>query len=191
MEYVMPSLWQFPDDLPVNQIGIYDRHIGPDRFLFLSGRRIGEGLGVRPLVRFDCESSKLRENDCLWTDGQVPLVNDRLRAFLNKKASGKVEFFDVELVNADGEMTGYHILNVINIISVIDVSTSQYRLIPGTDRIMAFDKIDIDHNFFDGMELGRELCYLPYLFSGKELAETMKCEKFSGIDLLEPAQIHQ
>ena len=185
----MPYLWEITDELPINQIGIYDREIGPDRFIFSQGREIGPDLGVTPVVRFPCDKFELSKLDCLWTDGRVPLVSQRLRTLLEDLVPRKVEFFDIRIFAEDEEILGYYILNATRMINVIDVDKSEYRTVPGSDRIMAYEKIQIRSDFSDGIEFGRESSYFPYLFAGRELADAILNAGFGGMDFSEPEQV--
>ncbi|WP_332819385.1 imm11 family protein [Sphingopyxis sp.] len=185
----MPLLWRIPDDYPQEQIGRYDRDRGPDRFVFLKGCRLSEPFEIRPKIQFDCKKDDLCRNDCIWPDALVPIVNDRMRDFLNSRVSDQVQFFDVDISANDGNVYGYYILNLTNVFDVIDIDSSKYNFIPGTKKVMSFSSLRVYDSGIDDIGVGRDKIYLSYLFVGSGLAKDLKIAEFRGVSLIEPSSV--
>jgi hypothetical protein len=185
----MPLLWRIPEDYPQSQIGRYNRVHGPDRFLFLEGCRIQEPFKIRPQVKFDCKKDDLHHDDCIWSDAGVPIVNERMKSFLSERVFDQVQFFDVDISAKNGGITGHYILNVTSIVEVIDMNSSKYDFVFGTEGIMSFSALRVIDGSMGGVSIGRDKNYLSYLFLSDLLAQQFKIAGFQGLSLVEPSSI--
>lgn len=181
----MPLLWRIPDEYGQNEIGRYDRVHGPDRFVFLNGSRLSEPLGAKPRASFNCRTSDLLKYDCIWTDARIPIVSERLKDFLAIRAPQDIQVFGMDISAADGDLPGYYLLNVSHSIDVIDVSSSTYRVVPGSKEIMSFSDLRLIECGMENLTIGRDKAYPSFLFVGEGLANEIHAARFFGVALLQ------
>lgn len=185
----MSFLWRIPDNYPQGQIGRYDRDHGPDRFVFLEGRRLQDPLEVRPRAKFECKNDDLHQNDCIWTDARVPIVNGRMRDFFIERVPDQVQFFGIDIIANNGGVSGYYLINSTKHFEVIDKSSSKYNFVPGTKEIMSFSALRVNDSGMDDIGVGRDKAYLSYLFIGDGLAKEFRAAEFRGASLIEPSSV--
>ena len=185
----MPLIWRIPDGYPQGQIGRYDRSSGPDRFIFSEARRLPEPLEMGPSARFECKKDALCQNDCIWADVGLPIVNERMKNFLNERVPDKIQFFGIDISAEDGIVLGYYLLNSTKEVEVIDLESSKYRFVPGTKSIMSFSDLRLNDGAMEGSDIGRDKIYLPYLFVGNRLAKELDTVGFRGVSLIEPSSV--
>ncbi len=179
----MPLLWRIPDGYPQGQIGRYDRSSGPDRFIFSEGRRLPGPLEIGPSAQFDCKKDALCQNDCIWADAGLPIVNENMKDSLNAWVPDKVQFFEVDISAEDGTVSGYHLLNAAREVQIIDLESSKYNFVPGTKSIMSFSALRVNDSGMEDLDIGRDKIYLPYLFVGNRLAKELVAAGFRGLSL--------
>ena len=185
----MPLLWRIPDDYPQGRIGRYDRSRGPDRFAFMDGALLPEPLAQSPRALFDCREEELSRDDCIWTDARIPIVNERLKAFLSERSLEQMQFVDIEIFVEGKNIGGYYIVNALKTAEIIDIDASIYRCVPGSREIMSFSVLRAKKGGMGALSVGRDRRYLAYLFVADDLASSIEAAGFRGAAMIEPSMI--
>jgi hypothetical protein len=74
---------------------------------------------------FDAKKSELMTYDILENDYRFIIVNDRVREVLNRFASKDLEYLEPTILCADGELSGYYVLNIMSRVSGINKEKSK------------------------------------------------------------------
>src|SRR5262245_9076980 len=115
----MPFLWRISNDYPNELVGKYDRDNNDDRFLFRDCKSLA-GRISSPTIKFNVSTEVLQRWDCLANDAQIPLVSERLIAILGGLCAGDFEPIRPLLVTRNGDIEGYHLLNLLRAVKGID-----------------------------------------------------------------------
>ena len=185
----MPFLWKIPNDYPEDAIGEYVRGVSPDRFLLRKACRLEGSFGVAT-VRFEIDSGALRGFDHLPNSSMIPLVTPRLKSLIESVCPKDAEFFEAKVITSDGELSGYSLLNVTRSVKATDMSQSSVVLIPGTSAIMKFNRLKLLRGCMGEHLLARNSDYLSHLLVNDSLAQRILNERFSGVWLMPPEEVH-
>lgn len=119
--------WSVSLDYPESYWFEYDQDESPDHLLFKQGRPIDQ-LQSRPKFRLNKRVSleRLSTFDYLMSDGP-DLVSPRLASVLTSVAPQDVQLFGAEVSVGAIELEGYHVPNVIHLVSCLDKDRSDYE----------------------------------------------------------------
>jgi hypothetical protein len=184
----MTYLWRISDDYPQALMGEYQREGAPDRFLFKRGELLPADIGV-PVIKFNAPIRRLCEFDCLVSSVMVPLVNSKFAAILSDAAPSDVQLLKVKVAGIDGELDGFSLLNLTNKINGIDHDSSEFKCVPGTQKIMSFSKLEYVEGCMGDHGLARDAEYLSHVLVSDTVAERLLRESLKGVELVKPVDI--
>ena len=185
----MPLLWRIPDDFPERAIGEYERSKSPDRFLFREGRVLE--IDGMPTLKFDVPSVAIPPFDCLPNNSLVPLVNSRVKRVLEQLCPSDVQLFEASVIAADRAVTGYWLVNATHSVRGLDRSRSVYTHVPGTDQIMAFQKVHYHEDCLGRHHVARDAEYRSHLLVSGELHKRFQEQVITGVVFLFPEEVYQ
>lgn len=134
----MDYIWRVDDDFPEEMIGEYRAGVSPDRFLFRSGKRLAEDIGV-PVFRFECRVQDLAVYDELPNSALVPLVSRRLGEFLVSRCGEDIQLLGAIVECTDAPIFGeWSVLVATKMVKAIDHELSVYSRMVTLDRILSF-----------------------------------------------------
>jgi hypothetical protein len=131
--------WEIPDNFPNKMIGVYDRENSPDRFEFQRGKKI-ENLISLPKFLFSVSSARLKNFDVLPNNAGSPLISLRVAEILSGICPESVQFFDAEVQTKDDLLKDFRLLNIIELVSSLNLEKSLYSLLPGSKFIRSFQR---------------------------------------------------
>ncbi len=177
------SLWEFdmvPTNHPNKWIGIYNREISPDRFLFREGKVV-EDIPSRPTFFFNMLSKQLQKFDVLPNNSASPLVSSAVVKLLSDICMQSVQFLDADVKTQDGQLEEFSLLNITQLVSSIDFEKSQYDLYPNTNYIQNFQKRVHKLNGVSSNLLAREERYKGNIMVADDIYEAFQSNKIKGI----------
>ncbi|WP_288846686.1 DUF1629 domain-containing protein [uncultured Citrobacter sp.] len=172
--------WNIPEQYANKHIGEYQFN-SIDFFVFLEGVSVKIKNTPPPIIHYDMSNEVLIKYDCLPNNSLIPVINSRLKKFLELHTCGCVEFHPVLIHAQSGLLHGFYILNTIKTLPLIDLKNSEYQYIPDTKEIMGFDSVFFIKNPPHDFSIARCSEYLSYLMLSDELVAKMKKEKFKGV----------
>lgn len=178
-------LWEIPDDYPEYAIGSYQTDVSPDRFLFRQCRPMPKD-SPRPVVRFDCDIETLNAIGCLANSSQIPLVNEEIAELLLAEVENEIEFVPADVVCASTTVRGYRFVNVLTCVAAINKQESAFKLVPGTEKILSFDRLVLNDNALDGHLVARNSDYRSHLLVADALKVRLDKLGFVGLAFNEP-----
>lgn len=197
----MVYLWEFPRNYPKKMIGLYDHDHSPNYLLFSEGKKLEKNelrgfddpaIFEHPVINFEVPKEKLISYDCIRNNASIPLVNERLKSFLEKLAPNDVQFFEAKLHCTDGDLEGYYFLNVTHEIKGIDFEKSDYEKIdmPRNTFRYDFNYMVYKPNCMDDYKFAREKDYHGNLIISKDMAHAIEKGHFKGIYLVRPEDFY-
>jgi hypothetical protein len=173
-------LWRIPDNHPNKWIGIYNREISPDRFLFQRGQEIEE-LESNPTFSFDLPSSRLQKFGVVPNNSASPLVNGFVADLLNGICKDSIQFIDAAVITNDGILDGYKLVNIVNTVSSINREKSSFSLITGTNYIRSFRKLVCKLDSIPSNLLAREEEYTGNIMVANDIYDAFNFHKIKGV----------
>lgn len=165
-------IWQTHHTYPESLVGVHDRGITPDPYIFKRGSIVGPLL-KRPVFRVASPARRLRAVTDISNTIGVPLVNEAISAVLTGAAPDDVELIEATVLASDEEIPGYRILNAIHKVSAIDRGVSDFHYVRGTSSIMAFRKLRLLESCLGEYEMARNQEYLPHLLISNRLRDRL------------------
>lgn len=184
----MTYLWRIPDDYPQNLIGEYQKESSPDRFMFRKGEVLPSNVCVA-VVKINAVLSKISKYASLPNSAMVPIIDRRLADLLTKYAQRDIQLFRVRVIAKDGDSDEFSILNVTNKVTCIDHKKSEYSLVPGSQQIMSFRRLEHLDGCLLSHSLARDSEYLSHLLVSDELGNAIIAAGFKGLALQRPNEI--
>ncbi|POP40411.1 hypothetical protein CHU32_27580 [Superficieibacter electus] len=173
-------MWSIPEQYPNKHIGGYQYDI-VSYFLFNRSIHV-EKMNIHPVINYKADLNILNKYDCLPNNSLIPVINERLKIFLEAHSNNNVEFYKVDIHANDGLLKDFYILNVITKLPLINLRNSICEYIPNTEKaIMGFKKVSFIKNPPGDFSIARCSEYLSYLMLSDELVVKMKKEKFKGV----------
>jgi len=185
----MNYLWEIPDEYPEKFLGEYLREESPEEFLFRQGKHISPEFGS-PSFKFKGASRVLSTYDVLSNSTAIPLVSERLGHALAELAKADVQLIPANIKTHDGLLSGYNLVNVLSLSPCIDYGESDFIYIPGTKRIMKFNRLGLKPNALGNHHLARDEEYRSsFLFVSEALKRAFEQNKFKGCSIVGPETI--
>lgn len=173
-------IWSIPEQYPNKYIGDYQNDI-IDYFSFRKAIHLGQ-MHTNPSIIYNMDLNTIKTYDCLPNSSRIPVINNRLKIFIETHLHNDVEFHEVDIHAKNGLLQNFYILNVITKMPLIDLQHSVCEYIPNTKKaIMGFKKVFFIKNPPTDFNIARCSEYLSYLMLSDELVAKMKKEKFKGV----------
>lgn len=173
--------WDIPERYANKNIGEY-QYDTANYLSFINGVSLKQDGSVSPVIKYDVNDKFLEKYDCIPNSSGIPIVNKRLKEFLECYTSNEVEFHRVDIYAKNELIHDFYLLNIIRKIPLIDLNNSVYIYIPGTQEIMTFNRVCFVDDQLTDFNITRCSEYLPYIMLSNELVGRMKKEKFKGIE---------
>src|SRR5688572_6290504 len=172
----MIYLWRIPNDYPASLIGEYDEKSSPDRFLFVQGKRIGDGDAI-PAFTFRGGPKVLRKYDVLPNSTMIPLVSERVAQILTRVCYNDVEFIKASVVAAGERLAEFCLVNVLPRVASVDHSCSNFLCIPGTKQIMKFNRLRVKPEALGSHHLAREVEFNSFILVSETVKQAFRSEE--------------
>ena len=183
----MIYLWRVPEKFLNCNIGTYNRNCSPDSYFLRTGRKLeSQEFMPIPTVNFEVAKNKLSKFDCLPNSSLVPLVNNRIKAIFEQLAPGEAQFFPAKLICLDGQLEGYHFLNITQTIIGIDHEKSIYKKMKTDDVIIGFDYLTYIPDCMGNYHLARDEEYLQHILVSDVIKSFFEKERITGVWLVRP-----
>ena len=184
-------LWEIPESYPNKLIGIYNQELSPSYFLFMGGVRLSAAeVPNKPIITFEIDKSRLASLDCLVNSSGVPVVSDRLAKLLINLAADDIQLFDVTIECPDGELKGYKLVNVTQMIKGIDHELSIYKKMKDCDIILTIKHLVYKAGCMAKYKIVRDKECITNLLVNQEISEAFKKEKISGVRIITPEEYY-
>ncbi|MIF51082.1 hypothetical protein EL09_15305 [Salmonella enterica subsp. enterica] len=172
--------WDIPKKYANKNIGEY-QYDKVNYLSFTNGESFKQNKFVRPVIKYDVNDNFLEKYDCIPNSSRIPVVNKKMKEFLEYYASNEVEFYNVDIYAGNELFHDFYLLNIITKTSLVDLTNSVYIYIPGTQEIMSFNRVCFIDDKLTNFNITRCSEYLPYIMLSNELVDRMKKEKFKGV----------
>ncbi|QLM08184.1 hypothetical protein HVV52_10685 [Escherichia fergusonii] len=172
--------WTIPEQYANKYIGEY-QYESFDYLLFSHGKPIERVENINPVIIYTMPDEMINKYDCLPNSSLIPVVNERLKDFLETHAKGNVAFHKIDLQTNNGLKDGFYLLNTLTKLPLIDMQHSHYQYIPGTTALMGFEQVFFIEEPPEDFCIARCAEYSSYLMLSDSLVKKMKKEKFKGI----------
>ncbi|RZN44180.1 DUF1629 domain-containing protein [Escherichia sp. E13S3] len=173
-------MWDIPEQYANKYIGEY-QYESFDYLLFSHSTPIERVENINPVIIYAMPDEMINKYDCLPNSSLIPVVNERLKDFLETHAKGNVEFHKIDLHTNNGLKDGFYLLNTLTKLPLIDMQHSHCQYIPGTTAIMGFEQVFFIEEPPEDFCIARCAEYSSYLMLSDSLVKKMKKEKFKGI----------
>src|SRR5688572_1903673 len=115
MLYAFEMDYSYPEEM----VGECEEDRSPDVFDLKVGVRYSKP-SKKVYFRFNAPSAALLKLNRLENSALLPLVSPRLAAVLADAASHDVQVLDAVIRAKDGDVSGYKVVNITNVMPVID-----------------------------------------------------------------------
>jgi hypothetical protein len=96
---------------------------------------------------------------------------------------------NAEIDARDGKIHEYRLLNICTILPAVNRERSKFRLIPNSDKIIAFERLVLIDECMKAHSLARCDEYKSYLLVADDLAISIRKAGIIGLQLTEPSEI--
>ncbi|RXJ98962.1 hypothetical protein CRV02_12250 [Arcobacter sp. CECT 8989] len=173
-------IWDYFEGYPHKLVGEYDRENSIDRFIFKSGDRLD--LKEKPIVFIEGTKEEILKYDDIENNGGawLKIVSPKLVSTLEEYAKDDIEFIDVILRTANGDITDYKIVHILNKVEALNEAESIFSYITGSNNsaIRGFRKLRLyDDKLKNNIALLSE--YSSFILISNVLKE--KIENFRGV----------
>ncbi|MBA8234211.1 imm11 family protein [Escherichia fergusonii] len=157
--------WTIPEQYANKYIGEY-QYESFDYLLFSHSKPIERVENINPVIIYTMPDEMINKYDCLPNSSLIPVVNERLKDFLETHAKGNVAFHKIDLQTNNGLKDGFYLLNTLTKLPLIDMQHSHYQYIPGTTALMGFEQFFLLKSLrkifalHDAQNIHLILCYL-------------------------------
>lgn len=184
----MVYLWRNSDDLPEELIGEYVRSNSVDRFELKKGVAIAADSKI--VLRFACPKASLAAIDDLPNSAMIPVVSPRVADVLRSSAASECQLIEAHIIASDGALGGYSAVVATKSLAVMDRLQSEYTTVPGTDAVMAIQRLVCRDTGLHLLSMARDTEYLSNLFVSDELRLAILGVRPRGIAFYEPSRLN-
>jgi len=182
-------LWKRSENYPEQLIGLYDEANSLDPYAFLTGKRLSCKQLMPPAFKFAAAETQLKRFDCLVSNGFVLLISDMLADQLLACAEDDIQLFPTKIYCNDGELFGYKLLNIINVVPGVEYKQTS----EAADNTAEFDTFLYRSDCLKDYHLARDEQFKSRLLVSKKIYNHFKAGitgKISGVDLLTPGEYY-
>lgn len=183
-----PCLWRIPERYPASVIGVFRSAEAMDRFTLKRGQFLEKFAGI-PVIDFGVSLRVLRKFDCLVSSAMVPIVGPTLARILAKFASENVQLIPARVIGSDGEAVEFAVLNVVGTVQCIDHARSSYEVLPGSNQILSFRKLEFVEGCLGARHISRDCEYLSHIVVSERLVTEVRSLGLAGVDFMEPINV--
>ncbi|PWU06493.1 MAG: hypothetical protein C5B43_01730 [Verrucomicrobia bacterium] len=182
-------LWDAPRNYPNKWIGIYNRELSPNRFMFFDGKFIKEKLS-KSIIDFECSKEELEKFGSIDTTTGSPIVREGVLEICFDLFKDQIQSFEVELRTKNGILTNYKLINILNLVEGVNFEESICKYLRDKKTLYGYEYLVLKENCLGNLNIARLKETSSHILVSEKVKERFEKHKIKGARFIEPEEYY-
>lgn len=182
-------LWESLKKYPNKWIGIYNRELSPDRFMFFDGKLIKKEL-FKPIIDFVCVKERIEKFGSVDTTTGSPIVRNDVLEICADLFEDQIQTFEVELHTENGILYDYKLINILNLVEGVNLEESICKYFTDKKTIRGYNYLVLKKNCLGDLNIARLKETPSHILVSEKVKERFEKYKIKGTRFIEPEEYY-